>query len=253
MSEIKEVITEKNVEKYVKKIGEWIKNIVENAHANGVVLGMSGGVDCSTVARLCQYSNINVHLVLMPYGKNMENIGSHKDAMDLIERFNFEFHEFDIKPAVDSLKINKENDNVVLAHSNLKPRIRMTYLYEYAQLNNLLVIGTGNLSERTVGYSTKWGDSASDLNPLGEITKREVYVLAKYLGLPEHIINKKPSADLWEGQSDEAEMGITYNQIDDFILKNTSGNEETDNIIIGRINRNIHKNIPIPVFPMFDK
>ena len=117
----------------------------------------------------------------------------------------------------------------------------MTYLYEYAQINNLLVVGTGNLSEATVGYFTKWGDGAHDFNPIANLTKREVYVLAKHLHVPESILTAKPSADLWEGQTDEDEMGITYNQIDDFILKGTTGIDEIDEIIKRKNEQNSHK------------
>ena len=115
-------------------------------------------------------------------------------------------------------------------------------------LNNLLVIGTGNLSERTVGYFTKWGDGASDLNPMGMITKKEVYILAKCLGVPDCIINKKPSADLWEGQTDENELGLKYEQIDEYILNGTSGNKEIDNKIKIKNEIAMHKLKSIPIF-----
>ncbi len=115
-------------------------------------------------------------------------------------------------------------------------------------INNLLVIGTGNLSERTVGYFTKWGDGANDLNPLGMLTKKEVYILAKYLGVPESIINKKPSADLWEGQTDEEELGISYSQIDEYILNGTSGDKNVDEIIKLKHKITMHKLKPIPIF-----
>ena len=250
------LITEKNVEDYCNKIGMWIKKNIENAKTNGVVLGMSSGVDCSVVARLCQNAGINTHLILMPYGNDMTNSKSYSDAMELINKFDFEYHIFNIKPAVDNLQIpessgileNASKTNIELSRANIRPRVRMTYLYQYAQVNNLLVIGTSNLSERTVGYSTKWGDGASDLNPLGMITKREVYILAKYLQVPECIINKKPSAGLWEGQTDEEELGIKYEQIDEFILNGTSGDEETDNLIKIKNERAMHKLNPIPIF-----
>lgn len=245
------VITSGNVEQYVLKIGNWIKEHIKNAGANGVVLGMSGGVDCSTVAALCATNGINVHLVLMPYGDNMEKTKNYSDAMELISKFNISYHIFDIKPAVDSLEIKDVNSNetiINLAKANIRPRVRMTYLYEYAQINNLLVIGTGNLSERTVGYFTKWGDGANDLNPVGMITKKEIYVLAKYLGVPDSIINKKPSADLWEGQTDEQELGISYSQIDEYILNGTCGDLNIDNIIRTKHERTTHKLKPIPIF-----
>jgi len=256
MEEKKFVITEENVGEYCKEIGEWIKKYIQNSKTNGVVLGMSSGVDCSVVARLCQNAGINTHLILMPYGNDMTNSKSYSDAMELINKFNFVYHIFDIKPAVDNLQIpenskileNATKTNIELSKANIRPRIRMTYLYQYAQVNNLLVIGTSNLSERTVGYSTKWGDGASDLNPLGMITKREVYILAKYLQVPECIINKKPSAGLWEGQTDEEELGIKYEQIDEFILNGTSGDEQIDNLIKIKNERAMHKVNPIPIF-----
>jgi len=250
------LITQQNVNEYCNKIGTWIRNAIENTKTNGVVLGMSSGVDCSVVARLCQNAGINTHLILMPYGEDMNNSKNYSDAMELINKFNFDYHTFDIKPAVDNMQIpsdseilkNTNKNNIELSKANIRPRIRMTYLYQYAQIKNLLVIGTSNLSERTVGYSTKWGDGASDLNPLGMVTKKEVYILAKYLGVPECIINKKPSADLWEGQTDEEELGIKYEQIDEYILNGTCGDEQIDNIIKIKNQKAMHKINPIIIF-----
>ena len=251
MENKKFIITEENVKEYSKKIGEWIKDYRKKSNSNVVVLGMSGGVDCSTVAALCIKNNINVHLILLPYGDDFKNSKSYQDAMELINKFNIKYEIFDIKPAVDSLLIkntNKEENLLRLARSNIRPRVRMTYLYQYAQLNNLLVIGTGNLSERTVGYFTKWGDGASDLNPMGMITKKEVYIMAKNLGVPDCIINKKPSADLWEGQTDEDELGIKYSQIDEYILNGTTGNKIIDETIFSKNKKIIHKLEPITIF-----
>lgn len=255
MEDKKFLVTEENVKEYCEKIGKWIKEKVEEAKAEGVVLGMSSGVDCSTASRLCQNAGINTHLVLMPYGEDMNNSKSYQDAMELINKFKFDYHIFDIKPAVDSLQIQASNilknateASVQLSRANIRPRVRMTYLYEYAQVNNLLVIGTGNLSERTVGYFTKWGDGACDINPMGMLTKREVYILAKYLQVPECIINKKPSAGLWEGQTDEEELGIKYEQIDEFILKGASGDKEVDKVIKIKNERAMHKLKQIPIF-----
>ena len=250
------VITEENVEEYCNEIGKWIKNQIENAKANGVVLGMSSGVDSSTVARLCQNAGVNTHLIIMPYGDDMTKSQNYSDAMELIDKFKFDYHVFDIKPAVDSIQIpnnseilkNADETNIELSKANIRPRVRMTYLYQYAQINNLLVIGTGNLSEATVGYFTKWGDGACDLNPLRMITKREVYILAKYLQVPECIINKKPSAGLWEGQTDEEELGIKYEQIDKFILNGTSGSDKIDDLIKNKNQKSLHKLSEIQIF-----
>ena len=250
MEEKQFLITEENVGDYSIKIGNWIRKHIEESKTLGVVLGMSSGVDCSTVATLCKKNNINVHLILMPYGNDMKNSKNYNDAMELINKFEFDYHTYDIQPAVDALEIKdvKKNDSAALAKANLRPRVRMTYLYQYAQLNNLLVIGTGNLSERTVGYFTKWGDGACDFNPIGMLTKKEVYILAKYLGVPDSIINKKPSAGLWEGQTDEDELGIKYSQIDEYILNGTTGNKEIDDIIVKKHETTKHKLKPIEIY-----
>ena len=100
------VITEENVSQYANEIGAWIKDAVKNAKANGVVLGMSSGVDCSTVARLCQNAGVNTHLILMPYGDDMSKSQNYSDAMELINKFKFDYHIFDIKPAVYKYQVN---------------------------------------------------------------------------------------------------------------------------------------------------
>jgi len=242
------IINEENTANYAAAIAAWIRN---TTHQKGGVLGMSGGVDCCVAARLCQIAGVDVHLVLMPCGDDMKNTRSHVHAMELIEKFKFSYHVFDIKPAVDALSLPIDitgcgNDALSLA--NIRPRIRMTYLYRFAQLDNRFVIGTSNLSERTVGYFTKWGDGACDLNPLAMLTKQEIYTLARYLEVPDCIIDKKPSAGLWGGQTDEEELGMTYAQIDAYLIKGTSGNPETDSKIEELITKSAHKHAPIPFF-----
>jgi NAD+ synthase len=249
------VITEKNVAAYAEKIAAWILEKVEKAGRKGVVLGLSGGIDSSVVARLCQMAKIDIHLVLLPYGDDMKKTKSMDHVMEFIEKFHFPYHAFDIKPAVDALTIPEspllsgaDKADVELSRANLRPRVRMAYLYEVAQLDRRFVIGTGNLAEGTVGYFTKWGDGAHDLNPLAMLTKKEVYALARYLQVPDSIIDKKPSAGLWEGQTDEDELGITYNQIDAYILDGTSGDAEADRKIAARMALSAHKVNKIPVF-----
>jgi len=252
-------INEQNVANYAHEIAAWIKKKVEQAHRKGVVLGMSGGLDCSVTARLCQLAGVDAHLVLLPYGDDMKNSRSSDHSMELIEKFNFSYHVFDIQPAVDALTIPDDASccgsidvachvNKEMSRANIRPRVRMTYLYQLAQLDCRFVIGTGNLAERTVGYFTKWGDGACDLNPLAMLTKQEVYSLARYLEVPDCIIEKKPSAGLWDGQTDEDELGMTYEQIDAYITNGTSGNPETDRKIEERMATSAHKHVPIPVF-----
>lgn len=250
------VITEQNADTYVQVIADWIGTKIRDANRKGIVLGMSGGVDCSVVAALCHVANVPIHLVMMPYGDDMENTDSLSHAMKLIEKFNFSYHTFDIKPVVDALTISSDDEfskaisgtNLSLARENIRPRVRMTYLYQFAQLNSYFVSGTGNMSERTVGYFTKWGDGACDINPLGFLTKGEVRIIAKSLGVPDSIINKPPSAGLKKGQTDEDDLGMTYSQIDDYILNGTSGSSEIDALIEHRILLSKHKSEEIPVF-----
>jgi len=249
------VINGDNVAEYAKKIAAWIQERVSNANRKGVVLGMSGGIDCSVVARLCQIAEIDIHLVMLPYGDDMKNSKSFIHAMELINKFDFSYHVYNIQPAVDALTIvdekitgNTNAANKELSQANIRPRVRMTYLYQFAQLDSRFVAGTGNMAERTVGYFTKWGDGACDFNPLAMLTKQEVYILARHLGVPDSIVNKKPSAGLWEGQTDEDELGMTYAQIDSYILNGSSGDENIDNSIKRRMKMSAHKFDEIPVF-----
>ena len=249
------VVDNSNVEAYVEKIAAWIKERIQSTGRKGVVLGMSGGIDCSVVARLCQRAGVDIFLVMMPYGNDMSNSKSYAHSMELIEKFEFSYYMYDIKPAVDAIVVTERipgfetnEANKELSVANIRPRVRMTYLYQLAQMGSRFVIGTGNMAECTVGYFTKWGDGACDLNPLAKMTKQEVYTLARYLGVPDCIVNKKPSAGLWEGQTDEDELGMTYAQIDAFILNDSSGNEEVDCLIEKRIAMSAHKFDKIPVF-----
>jgi len=253
------LIDNNNVADYAAKIAAWIREKVIQARCKGVVFGMSGGIDCSVAARLCQVGGVDVHLVMMPYGDGMVKSKSQEHAMELIEKFHFPYHVFDIKPAVDALTIPvdapclEDSDAArsgafEISQANIRPRVRMTYLYQFAQLNSRLVLGTSNLSEITVGYCTKWGDGACDLQPIASLTKQEVYVLARYLDIPASIIQKAPSAELWEGQTDEDELGLSYCQIDDFILHGTTGKPETDRKITDRMAMSAHKREAIPFY-----
>ena len=252
-----------NVASYAAKIAAWIKEQVDRSHRKGVVLGMSGGIDCCVVARLCQLGETDVHLVLMPCGDDMKSTNSSDHAMELIDKFNLSYHIFDIKPAVDALLLTSDSpfhtccnpadpQSIALSHANIRPRVRMTYLYQLAQIDSRFVIGTGNLAERTTGYFTKWGDGACDLNPLAMLAKKEVYTLARYLEIPACIINRKPSAGLWDGQTDEDDLGMTYEQIDAYLLNGTSGNRDTDKQIAARKEASAHKRNIIPIFEGLD-
>ncbi|MFB0537609.1 MAG: NAD+ synthase [Anaerolineae bacterium] len=208
-------------------ISEWIKERVEEAGAEGIVLGLSGGVDSSLTAALAKKAlGDRVLGLLMP---------CHSDPTDLeharlvADRFDIETEYVDLGPVFDSLMASLPRGSD-LAVANLKPRLRMATLYYFANSRNYLVAGTGNKSEITVGYFTKYGDGGADILPLGDLLKTQVRELARELGIPEEILAKPPSAGLWAGQTDEGEMGITYDELDRTITAiekgDTSGCDE---------------------------
>jgi NAD+ synthetase len=250
------LITKENAGEYVKKIGSQIKDYLKKNRREGVVLGMSGGVDCSVVARLCQEAGIDVHLVLMPYQSDMMFSKSHARAMEFIQKFNFEFEIHNIGDTCLLNGVDKDHPFAIgarpkdlhLAEMNRRPRARTAYLQELAQLSRRLVIGTSNLDEISTGYFTVGGDNINGYQPLAMLTKREVYILAAELGVPDSIIDADPSAGLFEGQTDEAELGFTYQQIDDYIIDNTSGDSEVDARIEERYLYTDFKRQPIPYF-----
>ena len=134
-----------------------------------------------------------------------------------------------------------------LAISNIAPRLRMTTLYAVAAAEGLLVAGTGNRSEGYMGYYTKWGDGAHDFNPISDLTATEVIAILKFLGAPPSIVEKAPSAGLFDGQTDEQEMGVTYEAIDRYLTEGTA--TEKDRAIIERFHsRSEHKRRPIPTY-----
>ncbi|MDD4954028.1 MAG: NAD+ synthase, partial [Candidatus Omnitrophica bacterium] len=198
-----------------EKIVRWIKDQVRDAKAKGIVLGLSGGVDSAVVAALCKKAvgQKNLLALVMPCQSHKQDL---EDARLVARGLGIKTKVIELSGIYDNfMKILPGAGN--LAKTNLKPRLRMLVLYYYANKLNYLVCGTGNKSELMVGYFTKHGDGATDLLPLGNLLKKQVWALAKELGIPERIITKPPSAGLWLGQTDEGEMGITYAVLDDIL------------------------------------
>ncbi|MGE5453734.1 MAG: NAD(+) synthase [Methylocystaceae bacterium] len=205
-----------------EQISSWIREKVKAAGAQGIVLGLSGGIDSAVVAALAQRAlDTEVAGIIMPCHSIPED---REHAYLLAGHLGLEHHEIDLTPLFDQMinqmSVIKQDDNQLeqMARANIKPRLRMTTLYYFAQSRGYLVAGTGNKSELTVGYFTKYGDAGVDILPLADLVKTEVRELAIYLGLPEIIIAKPPSAGLWQGQTDEKEMGFTYEQLDRYIM-----------------------------------
>ena len=185
----------------------FIKSVLAESGCKGIVFGNSGGKDCALVGILCKAACENTVSVMMPCGSSV-NFGSDMDdATALCEKFGIENRTVDITPVkaaeVEALKNATVLNDIAL--TNIAPRLRMVTLYGIAASENRLVAGTGNRSEVFVGYFTKWGDSGHDFNPIYDLTVTEVYEFLRYLKAPEHIIEKAPSAGLFEGQTDEKE------------------------------------------------
>ncbi|EKT0455012.1 NAD+ synthase [Campylobacter jejuni] len=210
-------------QKITEKMCDFIQEKVKNSQSQGVVLGLSGGIDSALVATLCKRAlKENVFALLMP--TQISNKANLEDALRLCADLNLEYKIIEIQSILDAFIKQSENTTLV-SLGNFAARIRMSLLYDYSALKNSLVIGTSNKSELLLGYGTIYGDLACAFNPIGSLYKSEIYALAKYLNLHENFIKKAPSADLWENQSDETDLGFSYAKIDEG-LKALETNDE---------------------------
>jgi NAD+ synthase len=202
----------------------WIRKEVEEASAEGVVLGMSGGLDSSVTAVLCKKAFPKSTLgLIMPCFSDLEDIAHVKQVA---EKFDIETRKIDLSPVFLTVleTLGSKAYEGDIATANLKPRLRMLVLYYFANKLNYLVVGTGNKSELLIGYFTKYGDGGVDILPLGDLLKTEVRALAEVLDIPKAIIEMPPSAGLWAGQTDEAEIGMSYEVLDG-VLKAIASND----------------------------
>ena len=216
---------DKDLKKLKGRIAGWIKEKVEEAGAKGVVMGLSGGIDSSVVAAIAKEAlGDNMLGVIMPCHSKGEDA---EHAKMLAGKFNIKTAFVDIGDTFDALKKGlPHSDGIAVA--NIKPRLRMTTLYYFANLHNYIVLGTDNKDELMIGYCTKYGDGGVDILPIESLYKKEVREMGRILGVPEDIVNKSPSAGLWSGQTDEEEMGITYDELDKIL--HAVENNETDDI-----------------------
>lgn len=224
----------------------FIRSLVESSYASGIVFGNSGGKDSALVGILCKAACDNTVGIIMPCASK-RNFGlDADDGRALAEQYGIETRSIDLTPVrqaeMDALSgITTLNDAAI---TNIAPRLRMTTLYAVAASENRLVAGTGNRSEAYMGYFTKWGDGAHDFNPISDLTATEIFEFLEYLKAPRCIIDKAPSAGLFDGQTDEQEMGVTYKAIDEFLLKGTAN--EADMAVMRRFHeRSEHKRRPI--------
>ena len=227
----------------------WIRNLVESAGVKGIVFGNSGGKDSALVGILCKAACDNTVGIIMPCASKRNYGEDAEDGRALAEQFGIEARVVDLTAVREQeLKalegVSQLNDAAV---TNIAPRLRMTTLYTIAAAEGRLVAGTGNRSEIYMGYFTKWGDGASDFNPIADLTATEVFDFLRWLNAPAHIVEKAPSAGLFEGQTDESEMGVTYRAIDTWLQEGTA--EEKDLAVIERFHsRSEHKRRPVPTY-----
>jgi NAD+ synthase len=214
-----------DMETLAQKLAHWIRDETQKAGGGGVVVGLSGGVDSSVTAVLCQRAfPQNVLAAIMPCHSLALDV---EHARLVAEKFHLPTQTIVLDSLYDALlatlpQIGEESTRKI-AEANLKPRLRMITLYYLANRLGYLVVGTGNRSELAVGYFTKYGDGGVDLLPLGNLVKTQVRELASHLGIPQEIIEKAPSAGLWAGQTDEGEMGLTYQDLDRYLLTGEAG------------------------------
>ena len=208
-----------------KKLLDFIRKQVEASGAKGVVLGMSGGLDSSVVAALCAKAIGPEKVLGLCLPDKVTNPSDVEHAKDLAQKLGIKFKRIEITPIIEALRncLPDFDPNARLPLANLKVRVRMIILYYYANLYGYLVAGTSNKTELRAGYFTKWGDGAADFLPIASLYKAQVRKLAKHLGIPRPILEKTPTAGLWPGQTDEGELGISYEKLDKIYMELDAG------------------------------
>jgi len=228
---------------------EFIRKQLEDANATGIVFGNSGGKDSALVGILCKMACENTVGLMMPctsecnYGEDMS------DSLMISKLFRIEKRMVDLTKTADALKLALKGATFITdaAENNIAPRLRMATLYAIAASEGRLVAGTGNKSERHMGYFTKWGDGAFDFNPIADLTVTEIYQFLTFLDVPKRIIDKAPSAGLFDGQTDEGDMGVTYKAIDEYLSSGECDPEDME-IIANYHKISAHKRNPPRVY-----
>ena len=250
----------KDIESKIEKTVKWLRDKVEEANCKGLVVGISGGIDSAVVSYLIKRAfpdnSIGVIMEIKSNPKDKE------DALKVINGCKIKHIELDLSDEQENI-LNKvtnqlksvglyNENNQTISDANLRARVRMSTIYTIANNLNYLVVGTDNAAEVYTGYFTKYGDGGVDLLPIANITKSEVYEWARVLGVHEDIINKAPSAGLWEGQTDESEMGTTYKMIDAVVEGRLDEVPQKDREIIEKLHRiSAHKRAVAPAPPKF--
>ena len=235
------------LKEYLLEIEEFLKNYLEESHCKAYVLGLSGGVDSSLVAAIAKKAvgKDKLYCYAIDIDSNPKDV---EDAKQVAKELDLNLDVINLSETYHSyLKELKGEDFIRLTKSNLKVRMRMVALFAYAQEHSGLVLGTDNMDERYVGYFTKYGDGAADVLPIVYLTKKEVRQAAELYGLSSLLANRVPSAGLFEGQTDETEMGVKYEDLDNYLLGGkVEKNVEEQIEYLHRISEHKRKDIPTP-------
>lgn len=216
----------------------FLKDEADKIGVKDVVVGISGGLDSAIVAILCQeVFRENMHGVLLP--SQYSSSSSIEDAKELCEKFSIAHETVSIAPMVQGYFDNNEKDASTLRKGNFSARMRMAVLYDISAKYNAIVVGTSNRSEILLGYGTLYGDTACAINPLGNMYKSDEFAFGEYLGVPQSILTKKPSADLWEGQSDEEELGYSYKTMDDVLKEFVDKGISKEDLVRNGVDENL--------------
>ena len=216
-----------DIEKTAREIEVWIAQQVDQSRTTGVVIGLSGGIDSALAATLCvnALGRPNVHGMILPCYSSEDSVNDAQLIAD-VEGLGIDHTTVTLGPTYLLFYDSFAHDLPALGQlprANLKSRLRMCALYAQANQLNRLVCGTTNLTEMIIGYFTKYGDGGIDIEPIAALLKCEVREMARSLGVPERIVTKSPSADLWSGQTDENELGFSYDDLDAAVLNHVSG------------------------------
>ena len=231
-----------NLKEVHSELVEFLRESFKKAGFSKAVLGLSGGIDSALVAYLLRdaLGKENVLAIMMPYKSS--NPDSLNHAKLVVEDLGINSKTIEITDMIDAYFKN-EKEATSLRMGNKMARERMSILFDYSSKENALVVGTSNKTEIYLGYSTQFGDSACALNPIGDLYKTNIWDLSRYLKIPDELIEKKPSADLWEGQTDEQEMGLTYKEADQVLYRMLEENKKVEEVLAEGFNKDLVDNI----------
>ncbi len=227
---------ELNYSEVKNKIVSFLRKETDRIGIKKAVIGLSGGIDSATSAFLAAEAlgKENLLCVLMPYKTSSPE--SVTDALKVVHKLGVRHKKIEITEIVDTI-VSIQGEVSDIRKGNIMARTRMILLFDESNKENAIVIGTGNKTEIYLGYTTIYGDSACSINPIGDLYKTQIFSFAEYLGVPESILKKKPSADLWQGQTDEGEMGILYAEVDKYLYNKFDLKKSSDELFSAGFNK----------------